>query len=262
VAENLVDRGLTLLQVSMDDHEKIHYEHIRVGASYDRVVENIRYLMEYRKKKGSRYPILMFNCILARFNIERVSDYLDFISRLGAEAVDFRHLVTFEGYGFENETLNLHKRLANRYFDIIRKKCGEIGIHIGSMPENFALSECAESVPSDPGDSRVPEPCPGIHPVKDDPPQVIRSDRVCTLPLSFIYVLPNGDVRPCCFWYDEKPLGNLFETDFFTLWNSTDYARLRDELSQGIFRRPCCQTCPALGSGSVDEEGAFVPKKI
>ena len=73
-------------------------------------------------------------------------------------------------------------------------------------------------------------------------------------------IRPGGDVLPCCYWYGEKPIGNLIETDFDTLWNKKEYVKLRREVSQGIFIRHCCKNCPELGSGIVDDEGGFEEK--
>jgi len=320
-AKLLVNSSLTCLQVSFNSHIKEIYQASHVGAKFEKVVEKIRFFSDYKKKINTKLPLLQFNCILGRSNIEDMLEYLDFISELGADAIDLRHLVVYDGSGLEMESLHLHKEIANRYFDLIRKKTSELGLHISAMPDNFCIGKPTDVVANSDDDKQSSKPCgvnevkeersvpdqvderkpiedsveaaghiekesiPANPPSKNEPDQNItisspiqnskkaQPDFVsshesqacsvrCTLPLEFMSVLPNGDVRPCTFWYGEAPIGNLTETDFDTLWNSEAYVKLRDDVSKGVFTRKCCRSCPTVGGGSVDDEQSFSSKKI
>lgn len=269
ISEKLVECGITSLQVSLDSHIKEKFEAIRVGAKFETVIENVRYFVKHRREKNASHPILQFNCVLMRCNIEEMAEYLDFIAELGAELVDFRHVVLYEGLGLEEQSLVGHKELTNRYLSVIRTKCAELGISIVALPEQFSIEEPPACAPG----GQEPEPAPSgtelertviddalpVEPPADMPPA---PGHICTLPLSYMYVQPDGGVRPCTYWYGQKPIGNLGEVDFDTLWNKDEYVQLRQEVSRGIFKRHCCQTCPTHGSGLVDDEGSFEAKRL
>jgi len=244
IARKIVDSRIRMLQISFDSHVKETFEMIREGASYDRVVENIKYLRDYKKEKKSSFPYIQFVCILARWNIEQMSEYLDFIPLLGANGVDFRHLIVYQEAKLEDQSLVLDKALANRTLDLIREKCRTHGFHLNTIPENFALDPAGE--PSASGGREKPR----------------RGKRTCRIPQTFIYMGPSGDVLPCPYFYGEKPIGNLAVDDFETMWNRKEYADFRRDAARGRFTRKCCLTCPASGSGEVNDPRAFQAKDL
>jgi radical SAM protein with 4Fe4S-binding SPASM domain len=235
IAEAFVDAGLSRLVVSLDSHVRERYEAIRVGANFDTVVKNVRHFTEYRRSRGLAFPKLQVNCVLMRRNIEEVGPYLDFIHDLGADAVDFRHMVPYSGIGIEEESLVHYKELCNSHLRIARTKCAELGIALASLPDDFSL---------------------GTAPVRQQGP----TKRTCNVPKTFMYVRPDGGIQPCVLWFGEDVVGNLAKDDFATVWNEPRYAAFRDEVARGILTRKCCQTCPSLGGGSVDNEGSFAAK--
>ncbi len=235
IAERFVDARLSRLVVSLDSHVRETYEAIRVGARFDTVIGNVRHFVEYRRSRGLASPKLQVNCVLMRRNIEEVGPFLDFVHQLGADAVDLRHVVPYEGLGIEEESLVHYKELCNKHLRIARAKCAELGIEIASMPEEFALDA-------------APAVCQA--PTK----------RACDVPSKFMYVRPDGGVQPCVLWFGEDPVGNLARDDFETVWNDPGYSTFRAEVARGILRRNCCRTCPSLGGGDVDNESAFEEK--
>ncbi len=183
------------------------------------------YLVHYKKEKNSTFPHLRFNCVLARWNIEDVSEYLEFVYSLGADSIDFRNLIVYTGLNMENQSLNMVKSLTNEYLDIARSKCNELGIQIYAMPNNFVLDSLEETQNKD-GNSEPYE-------------------YICTVPQDSLFITADWDLLPCCFWLNELPMGNLMKNDFDAIWNNKEYIELRDEVAQGIFKRTCCQNCAA-----------------
>jgi len=170
-----------------------------------------------------------------RRNIEEVGPFLDFIHELGADAVDFRHMVPYSGLHIEEESLVHHKELCNKHLRIARAKCAELGIRIASIPDEFSL-DGGPATPHGP------------------------TKRACNVPKTFMYVRPDGGVQPCTLWFGEAPVGNLAKEEFATVWNEPHYATFREEVAQGILTHKCCQTCPSLGGGCVDNESSFEEK--
>jgi MoaA/NifB/PqqE/SkfB family radical SAM enzyme len=63
LSRSLVDAGLDFLSFSFDGYEAATYEKIRVNASFDQTVNNIKSLLEYRKKKNRSRPFVRIRCI-------------------------------------------------------------------------------------------------------------------------------------------------------------------------------------------------------
>ena len=59
------------------------------------------------------------------------------------------------------------------------------------------------------------------------------------------YILSDGSVVPCCKdWAGYTVLGNVAQDSLYSVWNSPDYLRLRDEISRGIFSNfEVCRRC-------------------
>jgi len=65
--------------------------------------------------------------------------------------------------------------------------------------------------------------------------------RGCVDPWTNPYILPNGDVWPCCWSYD--PIGNIYKEKFRDIWNGNNVRKLRHELLSGNLRKQCLE-CP------------------
>ncbi len=70
----------------------------------------------------------------------------------------------------------------------------------------------------------------------------IGETRDCLDPWRQPFVLANGDIWPCCWFY--QPLGNLATESFEQIINGTQFQALRLELLTGNLRKACAQ-CPS-----------------
>lgn len=140
IAEKLVEASISTVQVSIDSHIKSKYENIRIGANFDRVVRNVKYLIDYRNRVGASNPKVQINCVLMKDTLEDVPGYLDFVYELGVDIVDIRHLVVHAGCEIEDQLLFKHRALTNLYFDYIRKRCRKLKLYLHHIPENFSES--------------------------------------------------------------------------------------------------------------------------
>lgn len=66
----------------------------------------------------------------------------------------------------------------------------------------------------------------------------------CIEPWQKLIVRSNGDVNPCCSWngYDIK-IGNVFQQDLKTLFNSDKMKQLRADAQAGSYQDAACQKC-------------------
>lgn len=70
VAEELLSAGLNELRISVDGATKQTYEHIRTGANYEKLIQNIQSLQEIRHK----YPTCMIDLHIV-FQKDNVQDF-------------------------------------------------------------------------------------------------------------------------------------------------------------------------------------------
>ena len=65
-----------------------------------------------------------------------------------------------------------------------------------------------------------------------------------------LYVRYDGKAFPCCYMYDEEPIGDLKEQSVMEVWNSPAMIKLREAHIDGDLREyPLCQTCQASRPG-------------
>jgi MoaA/NifB/PqqE/SkfB family radical SAM enzyme len=64
-----------------------------------------------------------------------------------------------------------------------------------------------------------------------------RQRELCLSPFEEVFVLPSGDVGPCCFSGNHY-LGNAFGTSFEDVWFGAEYRKLRERR-----HLPACRTC-------------------
>lgn len=90
----LVDAG-TQLRISFDGATRETFNKIRQGASFDRVVANLRRIVRYRESQppGGRF-LLRFSVTSFAENVRQLPRIVELASDLGVEQVVFHHLMT------------------------------------------------------------------------------------------------------------------------------------------------------------------------
>ena len=68
--EELVQNGLYKLTIGLDGASQNVYEQYRVGGNFNKVLEGINKINEYKKKYNTQYPILVWQYILLKSNEE------------------------------------------------------------------------------------------------------------------------------------------------------------------------------------------------
>jgi pyruvate-formate lyase-activating enzyme len=96
--EGLCDAGLDHLILSIDGSTQPVYSQYRVGGNLELVLENIRHLVEYRRRKKLRYPIIEWQFLIFDHNRHEVEDALKLSKGLGVDAFEARPGVVPEKY--------------------------------------------------------------------------------------------------------------------------------------------------------------------
>jgi radical SAM protein with 4Fe4S-binding SPASM domain len=88
-AHSLINSQIDYLYASFDSVSRVQFEKIRVGASFDTVVENIRSFVEAKKQLKSNKPKVFFKSTISKENYSEVSDLIRFAEELGLDGIDF-----------------------------------------------------------------------------------------------------------------------------------------------------------------------------
>lgn len=94
-AERLVKSGLEHLIVSADGIEQEVYEQYRVNGRIDKVIENVKNIVEAKKKFNSKYPTIEWQLLVNKFNESTMEDTRKFVTELGVNEIRFANLNLF-----------------------------------------------------------------------------------------------------------------------------------------------------------------------
>ncbi|MEM7311367.1 MAG: radical SAM protein [Planctomycetota bacterium] len=204
-ARAIVDSGLELINFSMDGADEPTFKKLRKGGTLKRYRRCVSNLIEARATSDGKTPTIGVMSVLSKANYRQAPQMIAIAEELGVDHLIFTKL--------------------------------NAGPKADQVPLLLGAEELAwlDALP------------PYVGPV-----EVVwaynawtREERMdCYWPKSMSYVTVDGDVTPCCNYYDSREikLGNVFEQDGAEIWNSEAYKEFRRELLAG--RLPSkCQTC-------------------
>lgn len=94
-ASRLVDSGLEYLIVSGDGVTQEVYGTYRVGGDIEKVRANLAAIAEAKRRTGSRYPFIEWQCLVTRHNESHLDRIRTEARRMGADTVRFANLNFF-----------------------------------------------------------------------------------------------------------------------------------------------------------------------
>ena len=222
MGEEWVEKGLYKLSISIDGATRYTYEKIRRGASYDRLFANISMINQLKRKYNVQRPIITFNFVVMRDNIQELPDVVDMASLYGVEEVIVSDLIVFFDTMREQSVSYDDVLCKESFYEAeIRAKRNNLKLFL-PVPYRFQKNLKIKS------DDKVN-------------PTVINS---CTEPWSSFWLTSGGIVTPCCYWM--KPMGDLKRNDFLTIWNNSHYQHLRKKVNTE-WRNTLCRRCAIAG---------------
>ncbi len=205
MARGIVESGLAHINFSMDGADEETFRKLRKGGTLKRFRRCVRNLVEARAAMKSKTPGIGIMTVLSKANYEQSAHMIAIAESLGADRIIFTKL---------NE---------------------------GPKPDQRPLLlEDAErtwinALPSHQGDLEV---------VWGTTPWTLEERMDCYWPKAMTYVTVEGDVTPCCNYFDSREikLGNVFEQSGDDIWNGEEYREFRKRLLAGDLPSKC-RTC-------------------
>jgi hypothetical protein len=212
-ARRVVELGVDQIFLSLDGATKETYEKIRVGANFDKVLQNARGLIRIKQEMRKWRPEVKINTVVCMTNYQELPQIVELANEMGIGMVQFVNVMTFES------TTALQTQRVMRE---VREKL-EAARERGRQLDVVVKAELFEKLPVE----------------------------QCDFPWKRNFVTQNGYVHPCCHTtqtgdraaQNSRSFGNLLESSFQQLWNKSEYSVLRQKLQQGILPTQC-QYCP------------------
>ena len=95
--DKLLFSGLTKINFSVDAFDEENYEKIRVGGNFKKVLKNIDYFMQKRKKLNLKLPITRATCVLTKFTYKKMDKFLKFWKKR-VDMVEFQNFQALKGH--------------------------------------------------------------------------------------------------------------------------------------------------------------------
>ena len=108
----IVDSGLTYLSASIDGTDKKIYSIYRVGGDFDKVMKNLSLIINYRKKRGRRTPLVSWQFIIMSHNQHQINDVIKKGAEIGVNNVSFfPYIPNAEYFFFEDNEKEIKEGL-------------------------------------------------------------------------------------------------------------------------------------------------------
>ena len=199
-AGNLLALTKTHICFSLDGATAETFEAIRIGASFSKVVSNIR---EFVRMRGSRpYPMISVTTVVTSTNLHEIPALVRLCKELGVDSLSLQTALTNWGkqnLGDYNETIRVspESEQVDAIFQESRRIARENHFELKIWNEDYYTKK-----------------------------------NKCPWPWKRAFVAANGDVVPCCILADADiiKMGNVFEQNFAEIWNSPIYRDFRERI--------------------------------
>jgi MoaA/NifB/PqqE/SkfB family radical SAM enzyme len=215
-AEECVKSGLRRIHVSLDAADARAYEYIRVGARFDKVLRNLGWLTQAKRRAGALLPEIALVAVAMRRNLEQLPALVRLAGEYGVYSLSVQHLAHDFGESslplryrpmrefVEEETLLAEDPgRVQRWFDEARTVAEALGVQL-----------------------RLPNPRPKPR------PESLRGRERCDWPWRGAYVAFSGEAMPCCMVAtpDRASLGSMIESGVAGVWEGQAYRDFRTRL--------------------------------
>jgi MoaA/NifB/PqqE/SkfB family radical SAM enzyme len=222
-ALKLIDSGLDEYRVSMDAATPETYRRIRGVDQFERVVANVRRLVELEKERSRAVPRVSLWFTASRVNLAELPAFVRLAASLGVAEVYVQRLV-FNELGLATAENALHGRLRQQEQELLAQT-EELARALGLVLHASGLATPLASLNGQ---------TPGTRPWAG-----------CQRPWTLSYVTANGNVLPCCIspWvardYEGLILGHALAEPFADIWNGERYRRFRNDFESESPPDPC-----------------------
>lgn len=201
------------ITISFDSSNKLNFESIRIGANFDRIINNIKALVALKKNNQLSVNIRM-SAVISHLNYKEIPDIAKIAGDIGVDELGF---VEVENWLIPTQDEFI---ISSEFIKKARTKTKEIKtlIHEVEMKHKNIKVNWLSS-----------------------------SKRKLTCPWSFYstFITVDGYVTPCCIRMDKDAFyfDNVFQNKFTKIWNDRKIQNFRISNIKDL-PNPVCDFCP------------------
>jgi radical SAM protein with 4Fe4S-binding SPASM domain len=213
ILKDLIDSNLDWLNFSIDGATKETYERLRPGATFEKMLANIRRIVTTLKEHG-RTPDLAIWFLSNAENIRELPDMVPLVQSLGINSLNTQGV-----HYWGSEDWHAKATEANHIDDLVAVLL-ETKRRADAAGMDFQWHNFPDAA----------------------------AERECKWPWKGAYITADGFVTPCCENGSNPErinFGNIFEERFVDIWNSKKYQQFRRDLQATDSRPDVCVDCPS-----------------
>ena len=230
----IIETHVTQICVSIDGATAATYEAIRRGAG-STVIGGVRRLIE--DAAADSEPRLRFDVVMMKRSVHGLPAIVELAASLGVDAINFFHMVVYDGLRTEEQSLRRHQDLSDLQTGRAGAGAG-LGRPVAAHPRELEEERQAAA--------------PAGSPYAGAP--------YCMYPFFHVSMNSGGHVLACPFSHGEAPFGTLGpDTSFEAIWLGSKFSELRRQILESD-PPPMCRRCSYLASRYPNVEALFAPR--
>ncbi len=242
-AEPLVRLNVPLLQVSIDGPPDIHNRIRGVENSFEKSLEGIRLVTEYKRKYNSDKPRIGINYTISNLNDAHLFEFSRLMNDTGVSSITFSHL--------NYVTEKMAEKHNSLFADICRATPSSMSSDVVD-PTKVDCMKLWEQIKLVKGDRFTPT-ITFVPEIQSrtmlfdfyNRPEVIVTKDKCSAPWTVMQIMGNGDAAVITRCFNIR-LGNMYEDSFDEIWHGERYKNFRNILRKHKLFPACTRCCGAL----------------
>ncbi len=241
LVDRMVGGGWAKVVFSLDGHDDGANDYLRgKRGSFARSTKGLTLFKEAKEKIGAEGPMIAFNTVLSRRNVDHLADMIDLAARYGVDMVNFEPITVHSPLG---EALSLGPPELGRLPEQAEKAAraaeqlgvvtnvanyaeGDLAANANTMDQVIRRDGSGEAGPLE------PEQREEAGPTTED-----YLSLVCYEPWYHLVIKVDGQAGPCCI-YDEAGI-SIKDHSLRDVWHGEHFRRIREAIRSRRLPRYC-----------------------
>ena len=229
------------ISISFDGKKEAHDIIRNSKKAFERAFNGAEKLLTSLKALGINTDKCMhINSVISKLNIKRFDECIDVTKELGIKNIVFNHLI----YNTMEDLNRSAKMIGNQELGLFDTCSEKQSIQSGEIPALLSTWQKALRKAGKLGINMHSRPVSKLEHIKNYYRPDYNPRGVCTYPFFICRINSDGTV-PFCLLMQHK-MGNIRNESLISIWNNTEFKRMRKKLLSGIY--PICKRCCKLAT--------------